>query len=313
MNYYVDGALRGRRLLMVTGKGGVGKTTVSAAMAEAVSQQPGNTLVAEVTSDLGTPSQLLNYFGIETARTEQPTLIREGLYGTRITPSTGHRLFLRAALRFGMLADAAMRSSALNRFLMAAPAFPEVGMLYQLAWLLRDKRFDRLVLDLPATGHSLSLVRLPRIVLSVIPKGLIRDAIAEALDVMTDKKQTASVLVAIPEILPVTEVSELSESMSALGVDVGLVLLNQVPGDIFTTGERQVLDEFIQNNAEQHVLGTRELRRLDRAQAAKELFRNSFQEGTSRLEIPIYDGTWPQIVQKISDLFLRSAVFGESL
>jgi arsenite-transporting ATPase len=88
-----------------------------------------------------------------------------------VTPSTGHRLFLQAALRVRVLVDAAMRSAALRRFLMAAPAFPEVGTLFQLVSLLRDERFDHVLVDLPATGHALGLAALPRTVLKVVPGG----------------------------------------------------------------------------------------------------------------------------------------------
>src|SRR6185295_17882275 len=94
-----------RRLILVTGKGGVGKSVVSAALAKAAHAAGRRVLVAEVTPDVSTFSRLLAHFGHATSKGEEPFLIEPRLSGARITPSTGHKLFLRAALRVRIVVD----------------------------------------------------------------------------------------------------------------------------------------------------------------------------------------------------------------
>lgn len=286
-----------RQLVLVTGKGGVGKTTLTAAYARASADAGLKTLVGEVTSDLGTRSSLLSLFGRATQQGEEPISLERSLDGVRVTPQTGHRLLLRSALRVGMLADAAMRSAALNRFLMAAPAFPEIGTLYQLVWLLRLGRYDRIVLDLPATGHAIGLAKLPRTVARVVPKGIIHEAITEGLDALTDATRTGVIVASLPEVLPVSEAFELADAFRELEVPVGAMVLNRVPEDPFTEEERQTLDAYIRARRGELLLGTRELRRLERALDAKAIFEAREVPGAATAELPVFGGPWPAVIR----------------
>lgn len=298
-----------RQLLLVTGKGGVGKTTLAAALARASRDAGQRTLVAEVTSDVSVRSHLLGHFGVATTKGDEPVKLGPNLDGVRITPSTGHKLFLRAALRVGVIADAAMRSAALNRFLMAAPAFPEIGTLYQLVWLLRLNRYEKIVLDLPATGHALGLAKLPRTVSRVVPKGLIKEAITEGLEIMTDPARCGAVVVTLPESLPVTEAFELAKGLHELEVPVGAMVLNRMPANPFTDEERRALDEHVRARRGELLLGTRELRRLERALDARTTFRELEGEGQAvRAELPVYEGRWNQVIEQVAIGLAESGV-----
>lgn len=297
-----------RQLVLVTGKGGVGKSLISSALATAAQATGKRTLLAEVTSEVGTRSHLLGQFGAPMAKGEQPVRLASGLDGVRITPSSGHRLFLRAAIRVGMLADAAMRSSALNRFLMAAPAFPEIGTLYHLVWLLRQDAYDAVIIDLPATGHALGLAKLPRTVTSVVPRGLIKEAISEGLDALTDPKRTAGVVVTLPETLPVTEAFELARGLKELDVPVGALVLNRMPDNPFTDDERRALDEHVRARQGELLLGTRELRRLERALDARKVFRENPFEDALMVEVPMVSGSGPEIRSKVRDVLIEGGL-----
>lgn len=277
---------------MVTGKGGVGKSTVAAALARAAHRRNKVVLVADVSSDATTRSQVLEYFGHPHLKGEDPMALAPNLYGVRITPSMGHKLFLRAALRMRMVVDAAMRSAALNRFLMAAPTFPEIGTLYHLVHILRMKKFDHIVLDLPATGHALGLASLPKTVLKVLPSGLIGDAIQEGLDVMTDPARGAAVIVTLPEHMPVTEALELSDGLTKLSIPMAALVLNRMPDNPFSDEERKALDAHIRNRSTGLLLGTREFRRLERALQAQKMFRAMVPE-EQQVEVPLLNSQDP--------------------
>ena len=292
-------AIWDRQLVLVTGKGGVGKTTLSAALAIAAQKAGKRVLVAEVTPDLHTTSPVLSHFGHPTVRGDEPVKMEENLWGTRVAPQTGHRLFLRKGLRVKLIVDAAMRSAALTRFLMAAPTFPEIGTLYQIVWLLRMGRFDHIVLDLPATGHALALASLPKTVVGVVPTGLIGDAISEGLAVLTDPAQCWAALATLPESMPVTETVELIAALGRCDIAVGATVLNRMPGDPFSDGERAALDDHIAR-AGTPILGHRELIRLDRALAARASFRADVPDGIPRFEVPVFEGSERVIIEAIA-------------
>lgn len=275
-----------RRLVLVTGKGGVGKTSLVAALARDAQAAGRRVLAAEISSDVNAGSPLMARFGAAGFRETEPRLLEERLWGVRVTPSAGHRSFLQAALHVRVLVDAAMRSSALRRFLLAAPAFPEVGTLFQLVTLLRSEAYDHVLVDLPATGHALGLASLPRTVLKIVPGGLIGDAIREGLDLMTDPERGRAVVVTLPEAMPVSETMELTQGLREIGVPVGALVLNRIPQDPFTDDERRALDEHLSRPDHARLLGSREFRRLERARVARERFDRESPPDILRLHVP---------------------------
>lgn len=277
-----------RRLVLVTGKGGVGKTSVVAALARDAQAAGRRVLAAEISSDVNAGSALMDRLGHRGFRETSPKALETGLSGVRITPSTGHRLFLQAALRVRVVVDTAMRSSALRRFLMAAPAFPEVGTLFQLVTLLRSDDYDHVIVDLPATGHALGLASLPRTVLKVVPGGLIGQAIREGLEIMTDPERGRAVIVTLPEAMPVSETMELAEGLTQIGVALGALVLNRIPDDPFDDAERAALDEHLSQHDHALLLGGREFRRLQRARIARERFDREAPPDVPRRHVPEY-------------------------
>lgn len=275
-----------RRLVLVTGKGGVGKTSVVAALARDAQAAGRRVLVAEISSDANAGSALMARLGHPRFKDTEPRTLETGLTGVRVTPSTGHRLFLQAALHVRVVVDAAMRSAALRRFLMAAPAFPEVGTLFQLVTLLRSERYDHVLVDLPATGHALGLASLPRTVLKIVPGGLIGTAIREGLEIMTDPERGRAVVVTLPEAMPVSETMELTEGLRNIGVPVEALVLNRIPADPFTDEERAALDEHLGRQEHALLLGGREFRRLERARVARERFDREAPEDLRRIHVP---------------------------
>jgi len=275
-----------RELVLVTGKGGVGKTTLTAALGRLAQASGRRVLIAEVTPDLLTSSVLLSQFGHPRPRTEEPFRIENNLFGVRIAPQSGHRLFLRQALKIRIVVDTAMRSAALTRFLMAAPTFPEIGVLFQIVHFLRQRRFDHIIIDLPATGHALALASLPKVVHRIVPTGLIGDAIKEGIDCLSSPARCCAIIPTLPESMPVTETSELITALGECDITVGGVVLNKMPQNPLSTAERQTLAEWSARHPQTPFLGARELVRLDRAFAARKMFYETLAPELAKFEIP---------------------------
>lgn len=257
--------------MLVTGKGGVGKTTVAASLARYVSQAGKRVLVTEIGSEDAAGSALADALGIPKL-TDQPVEIAPNLRVASLAPALGHQRFLRDVLPMKILADAAMRTGAIRRFLSAAPTFPEMGVLYRLLDLVRAKRKDgseeheMIIVDLPATGHALALAQIPASLLRVIPTGPIAAAVKEGLDLLMDPKRTGAVVVTLPETLPVSEALELVQGIHEHKIPLAHIFVNRVPFNPFTDEERDLVRELLEGKPP--TLGERTIERIDRARVA---------------------------------------------
>ncbi|MGV3621613.1 MAG: ArsA family ATPase [Archangium sp.] len=257
-----------RRCVIVTGKGGVGKTSVAAALGLAWAKKGKRVLVAEIVPHADTPSQLKEALACA-APTEEPRRVADNLWLTLVTPTIGHLRFLQDALPLKLLADAAMKSQGLRRFLSAAPGFSDMGVMYRMLDLMKRRHpsggdmFDICVIDSPATGHALALAQIPEFLTRVIPGGPIRRAAEEGIATLTNEKITGCVIVTLPETLPVTEAIELEKGLGRHRLPVSCIAVNRVPADPFTKAEHDALASLPKT-----VFGARELQRIDRATAA---------------------------------------------
>jgi anion-transporting ArsA/GET3 family ATPase len=273
-------AIAGRRLVLVTGKGGVGKTAIAAGLATLLARQGKRVLCAEVAPDPSAPSALGDALGGHSPG-EEPSRISDQIRAVLLTPSMGHRRFLQDVLPVKVLADAAMRSSAIRKFLSAAPGFADMGVMYRLLDLFRQKRPDGspehevCIVDAPATGHALALAQIPELLARVIPAGPIGKTAREGVALMSDPSQVGAIVVTLPEKLPVTEAEELCSGLAKHKVPLAAVVMNRVPQDPFSAEERSALSPVLEAN--RALVGTRELSRIDRAHAAVSMMRKSAQ------------------------------------
>jgi anion-transporting ArsA/GET3 family ATPase len=294
------------RALLVTGKGGVGKTTVAAALARLVAASGRRVLVTEIANheNEASASALADAFGLKTL-TEQPVDVAPSLRAAALVPASGHQRFLRDVLPMKILADAAMRTGAIRRFLSAAPTFPEMGVLYRLLDLVREKRgngneleHETIVVDLPATGHALALAQIPASLLRVIPTGPIANAVREGLELLTDPSRTGAVVVTLPETLPVSEAIELVQGIEHHNIPLAQVFVNRVPFNPFEGSEREVVRRLIEGRG--NVLGERTIERIDRARAAVDRVANAV-----RVPVAIVQDVWlegPRLAEEVASL-----------
>ena len=261
-----------RRALLVTGKGGVGKTTIAATLARVAAAQGKRVLCTEVAAEGETSSPLGRAFGCPEASAEEPVVVAPGVRLLLLTPTAGHRQFLRDTVRLRFLADAAMKASGIRAFLAAAPTFPEMGILYRFLDLVRQQRDDGspahelVIVDLPATGHALAFAQFPAALLRLIPGGPVGAAVRDGLARVTDPAQTAAVVVTLCESLPVSEAIELVRGLVSTDVHVAAVILNRLCRDPFDAEERAAVDGFVAAHAP--LLGARSLGRIDLGRAA---------------------------------------------
>jgi len=229
------------RLLVITGKGGVGKSTVSAALALALARSGQRTLLCEVNSG-GGATALLGYppAGPELARLDGE------LWSVDVRPAEAMREYVLSKIRFERVYHAVFENPLVRAFLRFIPSLAETVMLGKVCWHMREtdgqrKRWDAVVLDAPATGHALTFLGVPQVLLDTLPPGTMAEEASWMRDMLVDPAVTGALVVALPEELPVLESIELAAGLRARHIALRAVVLNQATEPRFLPEEVKAL------------------------------------------------------------------------
>lgn len=234
-------SLLDRRLNVLTGKGGVGKSTVTAALALVGQQRGKRVLCCEVTAKE-------RVAGLLGARDSGPEVrqIDQGIWSVHVRPEEAMREYGIMILRFKALYSAVFENRLVRYFLRALPSLPEIVMLGKVWWHVTQEkdeagrpRWDLVLLDAPATGHGISFLRTPQSILEIVEEGpMVRDM--KAMQAMlADPATTAINIVTLPEEMPANEAIELRQALQDL--PLGRLILNGWTEPRFDPEERRLL------------------------------------------------------------------------
>jgi hypothetical protein len=238
------GALLDRRLIFVTGKGGVGKTTVAAALGIAAARAGKRVVVCEVADQ----ERLTAAFGLPPAGFREVE-VEPGLHVFSVNPEDAISEWLRYQLRSRTLAGLLGGSRIFQYLATAAPGLAEmvtIGKIWELAQLERKTpsaaSYDLVIVDAPATGHGIALLRAPQTFGEIARVGPIAHQ-AEIVDgFVRDPASTAAIAVALAEEMPVSETLELEARMrDELGLELDHVFVNAVLPDRLTGTDREAI------------------------------------------------------------------------
>jgi anion-transporting ArsA/GET3 family ATPase len=230
-----------RKLLFVTGKGGVGKTTVAAALALLASLQRKRTLVCEVDAK----GNLADFFETGPTRFE-PRQIQPHLYAMSMDTEASLKEYLALQLRIPLLARLGPLARTLDFLANAAPGVKEILTVGKLVWEVRQAHYDLVVVDAAATGHIVGQLRAPQAINDLVSVGLVHQQTDWMLSILEDPAVTGVVITASPEEMPVVESLELIERLADTEVDVAAVVVNRVLPELFGRGEEEVFERLRQ-------------------------------------------------------------------
>jgi len=243
--------LLGRRLLFFTGKGGVGKSTVTAAAALLAAERGKRVLLVEVDAKGNLPDLFEQApVGFE------PREVYPGVSAMAMRTEESLKEYLKLNLRVPVLGRLGPMARVLDFVATAAPGVKEVLTVGKVCWEVRESiegraDWDLVVVDAAATGHIIGQLDAPRAIQELVAVGMVRTQTDWMVELLSDPALTALNVVATPEEMPVNETIELVErAREELRVPLGAVFVNRVLPELFTHADEDTFEAVRRPEAE---------------------------------------------------------------
>lgn len=232
------------RLIFVTGKGGVGKTTITAALGQQAAELGRRTLIVETAAD-----GRLEHLFPNRRRAGARHHLAPRLDSVRLDARELVEEYFSGMLRFSFLSKRLFASNTFNTLTAAAPGITEFLLLEKiLGWveargMARRGRYDLVIVDGPASGHALKLLRTPRNLAAMVRSGPLGNTATQLLSLFSDPARTSVVVVSLPEEMSVRETVETYVALEEdLGLHVTRPVVNRVFPKRFTRADIERID-----------------------------------------------------------------------
>jgi anion-transporting ArsA/GET3 family ATPase len=241
-----------KRLIFVTGKGGVGKSTVAAALGVAAAREGKRAIVCEVAQQ-ERMSRFFDRQGVGYHETE----IAPNLFAFSIDPQRALEEYLLQQIKVKPVYDLMFKNRVFTYFAAATPGLRElvtVGKIWELAQLDRrvkkGSKYDVVIVDAPATGHGLGILRTPKTFGDIARVGPVKRQADAIYDFITDPKLTSVCAVVWPEEMPVNETLDLQKALKKeLGLKLDRIFMNGIYPELFTDAEAGTLRDRLEQEA----------------------------------------------------------------
>jgi anion-transporting ArsA/GET3 family ATPase len=239
-------AILDRRVLFLTGKGGVGKSTVAAALGVVAARRGKRTIICEVAQQ-ERMSSVFHTKGVGYHETE----IAEDLYAFSIDPQRALEEYLLLQIKIKPVYDLMFKNRVFTYFAAATPGLRElvtIGKVWELAQLdrrvKRGAKYDLVIVDAPATGHGIGILRTPKTFGDIARVGPVKRQADTIYEFITDPALTSICAVAWPEEMPVNETLDLRRNLrEELGLELERIFMNGLYPELFSHDEAATLHE----------------------------------------------------------------------
>ncbi|MDG1784471.1 MAG: ArsA-related P-loop ATPase [Ilumatobacter sp.] len=227
-------------MLWVTGKGGVGKTSIAAALADVAARSGRRTLVCEMDAKGALAAALgEDDLGFE------PTEVSPNLHAMTMSTEDALREYLRLFVKIPLIGRIGPLAKTFDFVADAAPGVKEILGVGKLCFEVREQHYDLVVIDAEASGHIVSQIGAPKVIADLVQVGLVRDQTQWMLDILNDPARTGVAVVTTPEEMPVTESAELLQRLTAeTGAHASAVIANRVLPMLFDRREQVVVEQL---------------------------------------------------------------------
>jgi anion-transporting ArsA/GET3 family ATPase len=235
-----------RRLQVVGGKGGVGRTAVSCALALRAARAGKRTLLLEVDA----PDSAAAFLRVPPA-VDEPRQVADDLWLCRMTPVGAMREYALMVLKFKALYNLVFENRMVKYLLRSIPSLGEFTMLGKTWFHTTEKladdspKYERVIVDAPATGHAITYLSVARIVADIAPKGIMKNAAERMAQLVESKEETCLHLVALPEEMPVNEALDLqAAAQRKLRMAPGVGIMNRMLPHLATAEEAALIERL---------------------------------------------------------------------
>jgi len=224
------------RFVVVSGKGGVGRTTVAVTLAQVAAGAGKRVLLAAAAAT----DRIGRMFGHKEPLGPAITALAPNVDGVNITPASSLHEYGMKVLRSELITRAVFENRAVRGLLGAIPGLDAYALLGK-AWFHTTEtangrpRYDLVIFDGPASGHIALMLRIPQAILNVMPKGPLAGDARAIKTMLEDPARAALVIVTLPEDLPARESVELAANARELSVPLGPLVVNALPTDALST------------------------------------------------------------------------------
>jgi anion-transporting ArsA/GET3 family ATPase len=238
-----------RQLIFVTGKGGVGKSTVAAALAMTAAQQGKRVLACEFDAK----GDLLASFagaGATGGRQSKPLTfvpreIQPKLFAMAMDPEESLKEYLKMNLRIPLITKVGALSTAFDFLANAAPGIREIVTVGKVAYEVRERHYDLVVVDATASGHIVGQLRAPQAINELVGVGAIRSQTGWMLDIFNDRDRCGVVITTTAHEMPVNETNDLIESLRRnTNVDIAGVVVNRLLPELFVASDAKAFEKL---------------------------------------------------------------------
>ncbi|MEM8608875.1 MAG: ArsA family ATPase [Myxococcota bacterium] len=301
-----------RRFLFVVGKGGVGKTTVATALALEASRRGKKVLLALVNAQERV-SRLLDSVPIGADIVN----LRENLDAVNMNPDAALEEYGMMILKVRAVYNAMFGNRLVRAFLKGTPGLEAWSMLGKAFYHASPPRgepdYELVILDAPATGHALDMLRVPYVIESVAPPGILRRDAHRAVQLLQNPEEAGAVVVTLPEYMPVSETLELTSALeNELKMQVLHLVINRVLRVLFEDEERdpiKLMSDALAEDSDIHDLAMAGKRRVLRETVqykARRRVRDRIDAPCT--ELPYIDGleTDPEAIESLSKVLAQT-------
>lgn len=240
-----------KRVLFVTGKGGVGKSTVAIALGIRAALEGKRAIVVEVSSTENA-SRIFRQADVGFKEVE----MANDLWAISIDPEDSMREYVLLQLKVKAMRDLLFRSRMFTYLAAATPGLNElvtIGKIWELAQLDRKvkhgRKYDLVIVDLPATGHGISFLQSPRTFANIARVGPVHNQAKQLQAMINDHEHSGTVIVSLPEEMPVNETKNLEDQLTDdVDVAVDRVIMNGLYEESFSEDDLKEIKRLIKSD-----------------------------------------------------------------
>jgi anion-transporting ArsA/GET3 family ATPase len=245
-------SLYDHRFVLFSGKGGVGKTTLSSAFALSCARRGQRTLLIQ----LDVKEKVSSFFGSRGVSTDIIE-VEDNLFAVNITPQAALEEYGLMVLKVKLIYKAVFENRIVRSFLRSVPGLNDLLMLGKSHFHATEQNadgsyvWDKVVVDAPATGHGIFFLQIPSVITSILSSGHMYQEAKKIEEFLQDSDLTSLNLVTLPEEMPVNETLMLRDVIEEkLGVSIFSIVANSVYEPLFEASEVEWMDRTLDEVAE---------------------------------------------------------------